>query len=92
MNLKPENRPQERTTNLLLNPSQAEATYAAMCALNNVSFLTLSARLPSNDSPGDVEVRVGFTGLVRVFNTLSEQAHVETYPNQAAFAEAYGLP
>lgn len=86
MNLKPEGRPQ----NLLLNPSQAEAAYDAMCALNNVSFLTLSVRLPSNDSPGDIEVRVGFTGLVRVFSTTLDEL-VETYPHQAAFAQAYGL-
>lgn len=85
MNLKPEGRPQ----NLLLNPSQAEAAYDAMCALNNVSFLTLSVSLPSNDSPGDIEVRVGFTGLVRVFSTLDEL--VETYSDQSAFAQAYGL-
>ena len=74
---------------LILNASQAEAAYAAMCALNNVSFITLSTRFPANESHFDLEVRVGRLGGVGVYETNGQ--NFEVYTNQAAFAAAYGL-
>lgn len=67
---------------MILNKSQAEAVYGAMCALNNVGGicgdLTLSEGL-----------RVQWLQCVVVRDGLSGPR--EEYPNQAAFAAAYGL-
>lgn len=67
---------------LILNQSQAEAVYSAMCALNNVGGfcgdITLSGGL-----------RVQWLRSVTVRDGLSGPR--EEYPNQAAFATAYGL-
>lgn len=75
---------------LILNKSQAEAVYSAMCALNNVS-----ARIKAQF--GDVS-----TDGVNVFEEVDDTVTVvrvrhydvleaENYANQAAFATAYGL-
>lgn len=70
------------TAALILNKSQAEAVYSAMCALNNVGGfcgdLTLSGGL-----------RVQWLQSVTVRDGLSGPR--EEYPSQSAFATAYGL-
>lgn len=78
---------------MILNQSQAEAVYSAMCALNNVG--------------GRVDARIPEDGAVvtRVCDTLSGEIHisienrivlgsseiVELHEDQSAFATAYGL-
>lgn len=72
---------------MILNQSQAQAVYDAMCALNNVSGVLLASitdlRAPQdinvNGADGGVVVRVGICG------------EAETYASQAAFAAAYNL-
>lgn len=80
---------------LILNKSQAEAVYSAMCALNNVSLnngISVSFVGASCDSmvrytvtenaAGEVEITEGPMPLCRT---------VEQYSDQNAFAAAYGL-
>jgi hypothetical protein len=73
---------------LILNQSQAEAVYSAMCALNNVGAEMLvqftgypraQDHIGIDASDGSVRIRVGMCG------------DFEGYQNQAAFATAYGL-
>lgn len=66
----------------VLNQSQAEAVYSAMCALNNVG--TICGDLTLNEG-----LRVQWLERVTVRDGLSGPR--EEYPNQAAFAAAYGL-
>lgn len=73
----------------LLNPSQAQAAYSAMCELNNVSLSTLSARFPSGEAGHDLEVRVGKLGGVGVYRT--DGSDFEVYAGQHEFAVAYDL-
>lgn len=70
---------------MILNPSQAEAVYSALCALNNVSGLSMEVTLPS-----DIEVRFGEGGGVAV-SSRAVGANPERYATQAAFAAAYNL-
>ncbi len=65
----------------ILNKSQAEAVYSAMCALNNVSG-RVDAQMPS----GRVVEGANGVILVTAYGRPSED-----YGNQAAFATAYGL-
>ena len=69
---------------LILNPSQAEAVYTAMCHQNNVSG-TLSATLP-----GGVRVEECHDGSIQVW-TLDTMDRPERYASQANFATAYGM-
>lgn len=66
----------------ILNQAQAEAVYAAMCQLNNVFAVC-----------GDITLREGlrvqWLNRVEVRDGLSGPR--EEYPNQLAFAAAYGL-
>ena len=66
---------------MILNQAQAEAVYSAMCALNNVDGTvgTIRFRL--------AWVQTDFSGEIAVHGTTDD----EVYPNQAAFATAYGL-
>lgn len=72
---------------LILNKSQAEAIYNAMCALSNVNAVCLidikgdsgQEDIGVNGADGDVVVRVGWCG------------RTERYADQSAFATAYGL-
>lgn len=73
---------------LILNQSQAEAVYSAMCALNNVKGYGMVGMPVPRDS--DVQVRWESSGAVEV----SKGRHLgkrEQYANQSAFATAYGL-
>ena len=67
---------------MILNKSQAEAVYSALCALNNVDFLACSLNFSK------ALVKHGFNGAISVIGTVGEDEH---YENQAAFAAAYGL-
>lgn len=74
---------------MILNQSQAEAVYSAMCALNNVSGVVRVTFTP--DTKGGKVIKVkecedfGYVTVIVGFET------VERYDNQAAFATAYGL-
>ena len=66
----------------ILNQAQAEAVYSAMCALNNVGAICGDLTLGEG-------LRVQWLSRVDVRDGLSGPR--EEYPNQAAFATAYGL-
>lgn len=67
---------------MILNQAQAEAVYSAMVALNNVGNI-------AGDLTLDEGLRVQWLKSVDVRDGLSGPR--EEYPNQAAFATAYGL-
>jgi hypothetical protein len=75
---------------MVLNTSQAQAVYSAMCALNNVG-----GRIKTEITQGrDDELRVlemddGSVSILYV--ETGRVADSERYTNQAAFAIAYGL-
>lgn len=78
-------------TSLILNPSQAEAIYSAMCALNNVDG---GGVLDMADEKETSRVRFYDYGMVvvsRINNITHAVLTQETYPNQSVFATAYGL-
>lgn len=64
----------------ILNKSQAEAVYSAMCELNNVSGY-IDAVLQG------VRVKEHANGVVQI----TKKGESEDYSNQSAFATAYGL-
>lgn len=69
----------------ILSQSKAEAVYSAMCALNNIAIEMKSTfnshgELVFVSAMTDGRVRVELVGITD-----------EIYPNQAAFATAYGL-
>lgn len=68
---------------MILNQSQAEAVYSAMCTLNNVNG-ALSATIEG------VRVEETHSGAVQVW-TLGSIGNPERHTNQSAFAAAYGL-
>lgn len=70
---------------MILNQSQAEAVYSAMCALNNVGNVSSEFNLPN-----DIWVASTSSGGVMVVPRVHGAA-IEQYSNQAAFAVAYGL-
>lgn len=79
------------TQALILTPAQAEAVYSAMCALNNVgaridAFLE-GAFHAREMADGRVVVHI----VPNVTFPGSHAAEPEIYPNQSAFATAYGL-
>ena len=69
----------------ILNQTQAEAVYSAMCHLNNVGG-RLHATLEQDNG---VHVREDRAGEVTVW--IVNGGPVEQYPDQSAFATAYGL-
>lgn len=69
---------------LILNQAQAEAVYSAMCHLNNICG-KMDAAFPSNGETivvQELECEI----IVKLVDITEE-----SYPNQAAFAAAYGL-
>jgi hypothetical protein len=81
----------------ILNPSQANAVYAAVCALNDVSW---NSGIELSFAGGDADSEAArFTyaenagGEVVVFRgpAMSRSVVRENYPDQAAFAAAYNL-
>lgn len=69
---------------MILNQSQAEAVYSAMCALNNIA-----ARAQRLYLPNDVEVVENIAGAVQIQNIPDGTG--EYFSSQAAFAAAYNL-
>ena len=69
----------------ILNKSQAEAVYSAMCALNNIGSVSSEFKLPN-----DVWVLAGVLGGVTI-STGVYGAKIESHSTQANFASAYGL-
>lgn len=78
----------------ILNQSQAEAVYSAMCHLNNVSCARFQSvflgKCPMNRSTR-TEVELLLTGDVVIEMAGLNIAHREHYADQSAFATAYGL-
>ncbi len=72
---------------MILNASQADAVYSAMCALNNVSM-----RLDGCVAAG-IRCREDENGAVFVFDMRAGHTGgpCEEYASQNAFATAYGL-
>lgn len=70
---------------MILNQSQAEAVYSAMCALNNVGNVSSEFNLPN-----DVWVQAAANGGVSIV-PRTHGAKIEQYADQSAFATAYGL-
>lgn len=68
----------------ILNKAQAEAVCAAMRALNNASMSGVQVI----DACDWVKVACFHGRVVQVVNKWGQH---ESYPNQAAFAAAYGL-
>jgi len=69
---------------MILNNAQAEAVYAAMCALNNVNGC-VTAEFPV-EGVQVVEFDDGSIAVKR-----DQRIVVEAYENQSDFAAAYGL-
>lgn len=73
---------------MILNQSQAEAVYSAMCALNNVGNVRLDAFLENHFHAREMsDGRI----VVHAASTPGYIAQPEIYADQAAFATAYGL-
>lgn len=72
---------------MILNKSQAEAVYTAMCYLNNVSGKIAVS------FAGNIEVSeyLGKIYVSKISKTPFENKE-EIYENQNAFREAYGIP
>lgn len=71
------------TTTLILNQSQAEAVYSAMCALNNVGG---RMRCTLADNSGDIDIYERSNGSIQILGN-----DPESHESQSAFATAYGL-
>lgn len=75
---------------MILNQSQAEAIYSAMCAMNNVG-----GRIAVNfdeDKAESINIFEKADGTVSVWQRNYGLTHNdETHTSQAAFATAYGL-
>ena len=70
------------TPTKILNKTQAEAVYSAMCALNNVSFRACDLSFDK------AIVKQAFNGAISVIGVIGDDEH---YDSQVAFATAYGL-
>lgn len=73
---------------LILTTAQAQAVYSAMCALNNIGAV-IDVEIPGGC--GGTRIQGTFTGSVRVEQRWDDRKS-ERYPDQDAFAAAYGLP
>ncbi|ARU04717.1 hypothetical protein CCO03_08555 [Comamonas serinivorans] len=73
----------------ILNKSQAEAVYNAMCELNNVNGLLLTHI--RTDSGHFIEVNEDGDGMISVRCSEVGSPPFEAYPSQYAFSAAYGL-
>jgi hypothetical protein len=67
----------------ILNQSQAEAVYSAMCALNNIGG-SISALI------GSIRVEETYSGKIQVWGVRNIDAP-DSFNSQADFAKAYGL-
>lgn len=86
-------------SNLILTAAQAQAVYSAMCALNNVGG-RVNAVIPLSPSDGAVDTHTAnhITALpdgrilIQGYREGERCGPLEIYPDQSAFAAAYGLP
>lgn len=74
-------------SDLILTPAQAQAVYSAMCALNAIGAV-IDVEIPGGC--GGTRIQGTFTGSVRVEQRWDDRKS-EHYPDQDAFAAAYGL-
>ncbi|CUK24043.1 hypothetical protein ACOTH0_08955 [Achromobacter xylosoxidans] len=74
-------------SNLILTTAQAQAVYSAMCALNNIGAV-IDVEIPGGC--GGTRIQGTSTGSVRVEQRWDDWKS-ERYPDQDAFAAAYGL-
>lgn len=72
---------------MVLNQSQAEAVYGAMCALNNVGATI--EKIEAKEF--DVSVRENVITIRSSSDDFSVPVRREVHNNQAAFAHAYAL-
>lgn len=75
---------------MILNQSQADAVYSAMCALNNVGGRVDTRFVNGMASVIEVRDRAD-RGVIVLFQTGGATRDIEKHINQAAFAAAYGL-
>lgn len=73
---------------MILNKSQAEAVYSAMCALNNVGNTSGDVRILMDRAQNDIRVQWQDDVVVRRGSLTGPR---EAYDDQSAFATAYGL-
>lgn len=73
---------------LILNKSQAEAVFSAMCALNNVGM-----RIDAFGGTDMTHIRETPDGRIVIHKTIEhiDSTRSERHASQAAFATAYGL-
>lgn len=87
---------------MILAPAQAQAMYAAMCALNNVSCTSGIELAFVGDKPAPLDPDDGGWHLLRLVEAAGGEITLQSgppgrptatehYASQAAFASAYGL-
>lgn len=79
---------------MILNQSQAEAVYSAMCALNNIGARLSAHGIGYDDDGLAISVAQSETGLVSIgtgFAPHAERKVLERHGGKNAFATAYGL-
>lgn len=76
---------------MILNKSESEAIYSAMCSLNNVGTLLHTTRKHLDGSGHDVHNESDGTVRVRTFDVNGQTKSGEVYLNQSEFAKAYDL-
>lgn len=79
---------------MILNQTQAEAVYSAMCALSSAGFSRFGGFVHGKDAQGHstcTEVSRAWGGGVVVEVIGYNLDRREHYPSLAAFATAYGL-
>lgn len=70
---------------MILNKSQADAVYSAICALNNIGNVSGEFNLPN-----DVWIQSQACGAIRIVPQV-HGAKIESFASQFEFATAYGL-
>lgn len=73
---------------MILNQSQAEAVYSAMCALNNVGGRMSCLDLGQQSRDPQIRCTVGGSIVIERGMPFCDR---EAHDNQSAFAAAYGL-
>lgn len=77
---------------MILNKSQAEAVYSAVCALSNAGGTLHHMDFPSHGSENIAVVVRPSTGTIAVWQECRGLAHnVEIHADQSAFAASYSL-
>lgn len=74
---------------MILNQSQANAVYSAMCELNNVNAI-IDISIKDEFHPIDV-FESETDGSIHVFRYIDNDQRSECYETQAHFAATYGI-